>query len=184
MNNYMEQWDQLMRVHASAKRKLVLGIVFSGAALFCFIIYITLIFDYYTQDIAWVFLLLAFGCAGVGLPFLIIGIIGTKRSNANINRFKINNQMNNNPNLSGGVSYAPQGAPNYAPQYSQPYQNQYNMNAQAGAMNVNATSSNAFAQEVSSADEIRKFKELLDMGVISQEEFDAKKKQLLENNNA
>lgn len=31
----------------------------------------------------------------------------------------------------------------------------------------------------SSADELKKFKELLDMGVISQEEFDAKKKQLL-----
>ena len=28
-------------------------------------------------------------------------------------------------------------------------------------------------------DELKKFKELLDMGVISQEEFDAKKKQLL-----
>lgn len=31
----------------------------------------------------------------------------------------------------------------------------------------------------SSADELKKYKELLDMGVISQEEFDAKKKQLL-----
>lgn len=33
---------------------------------------------------------------------------------------------------------------------------------------------------VSTADELRKYKELLDGGVISQEEFDAKKKQLLE----
>ena len=32
---------------------------------------------------------------------------------------------------------------------------------------------------VSAADELKKFKDLLDMGVISQEEFDAKKKQLL-----
>lgn len=32
---------------------------------------------------------------------------------------------------------------------------------------------------ISSADELKKFKELLDMGVISQEEFDQKKKQLL-----
>ena len=31
----------------------------------------------------------------------------------------------------------------------------------------------------SAADELKKFKELLDMGAISQEEFDAKKKQLL-----
>ena len=34
-------------------------------------------------------------------------------------------------------------------------------------------------QQVSVADELKKFKELLDMGVITQEEFDAKKKQLL-----
>ena len=34
-------------------------------------------------------------------------------------------------------------------------------------------------QQTSSADELKKFKELLDSGVISQEEFDAKKKQLL-----
>ena len=34
-------------------------------------------------------------------------------------------------------------------------------------------------QQVSSADELKKFKELLDSGIITQEEFDAKKKQLL-----
>ena len=34
-------------------------------------------------------------------------------------------------------------------------------------------------QEKSSADELKKFKELLDSGIISQEEFDEKKKQLL-----
>lgn len=34
-------------------------------------------------------------------------------------------------------------------------------------------------QQASSAEELKKFKELLDMGVISQEEFDAKKNQLL-----
>lgn len=38
---------------------------------------------------------------------------------------------------------------------------------------------NTFVQEVSAADELKKFKELLDMGVITQEEFDTKKKQLL-----
>lgn len=35
------------------------------------------------------------------------------------------------------------------------------------------------ASQLSAADELKKFKELLDMGVITQEEFDAKKKQLL-----
>lgn len=34
-------------------------------------------------------------------------------------------------------------------------------------------------QKISEADELRKYKELLDSGVISQEEFDAKKKQIL-----
>ncbi len=37
----------------------------------------------------------------------------------------------------------------------------------------------AAVQQISQADELKKFKELLDMGVISQEEFDAKKKQIL-----
>ena len=35
------------------------------------------------------------------------------------------------------------------------------------------------SSSISDADELKKFKELLDMGIISQEEFDAKKKQLL-----
>jgi hypothetical protein len=35
------------------------------------------------------------------------------------------------------------------------------------------------ASAVSAADELKKFKELLDMGILTQEEFDAKKKQLL-----
>lgn len=45
---------------------------------------------------------------------------------------------------------------------------------------VAQASANAISDKViSSADEIKKFKELLDMGIITQEEFDAKKKQLL-----
>lgn len=35
------------------------------------------------------------------------------------------------------------------------------------------------ASATSNADELKKFKELLDLGVITQDEFDAKKKQLL-----
>ena len=44
-----------------------------------------------------------------------------------------------------------------------------------------SNTSTTVIQEVpqSNADELKKFKELLDMGVITQEEFDAKKKQLL-----
>ncbi len=42
-----------------------------------------------------------------------------------------------------------------------------------------AQSNIATISNVSSADELKKFKELLDNGIITQEEFDAKKKQLL-----
>ena len=42
-----------------------------------------------------------------------------------------------------------------------------------------ATQSGVPASTISAADELKKFKELLDSGVITQEEFDAKKKQLL-----
>ena len=41
------------------------------------------------------------------------------------------------------------------------------------------TAQSSTAPAASAADELKKFKELLDMGVITQEEFDAKKKQLL-----
>jgi len=44
---------------------------------------------------------------------------------------------------------------------------------------ANSNNASVGAQQASSADELKKFKELLDMGVINQEEFDAKKKQLL-----
>lgn len=39
--------------------------------------------------------------------------------------------------------------------------------------------SGGVVQQVSSAEELKKFKELLDIGIITQEEFDAKKKQIL-----
>ena len=45
------------------------------------------------------------------------------------------------------------------------------------AISENATPKTS--PQISAADEIRKFKELLDSGIISKEEFDAKKKQLL-----
>ena len=42
-----------------------------------------------------------------------------------------------------------------------------------------ASASNNATSNSSAADELKKFKELLDMGIITQEEFDTKKKQLL-----
>ena len=51
---------------------------------------------------------------------------------------------------------------------------EYSMN-----VNVVTTQTPLASQNFSVADEIKKFKELLDMGVLTQEEFDAKKRQLL-----
>ena len=48
-----------------------------------------------------------------------------------------------------------------------------------GQYSRKATSTNSPSSIVGGADEIKKYKELLDSGIITQEEFDAKKKQLL-----
>lgn len=48
-----------------------------------------------------------------------------------------------------------------------------------GLKNSNETAPIQVNEAVSSADELKKFKELLDSDIITQEEFDAKKKQLL-----
>ena len=45
--------------------------------------------------------------------------------------------------------------------------------------NLSAHKGGQVVQQLSGADEIKKYKELLDMGIVTQEEFDAKKKQLL-----
>lgn len=48
-----------------------------------------------------------------------------------------------------------------------------------GKLLVERQASKTASNETSSADDLKKYKELLDTGVISQEEFDAKKKQIL-----
>lgn len=45
--------------------------------------------------------------------------------------------------------------------------------------NAGSAATTQVVQQASAADELKKFKELLDMGILTQEEFDAKKKQLL-----
>ena len=45
--------------------------------------------------------------------------------------------------------------------------------------NIKNTTASGIVQQLSPAEEIKRYKELLEMGVITQEEFDAKKKQLL-----
>ena len=47
------------------------------------------------------------------------------------------------------------------------------------AKNNNGNSAQVVIQQVSAADELKKYKELLDTGAITQEEYEAKKKELL-----
>ena len=53
------------------------------------------------------------------------------------------------------------------------------INKKIRELKTNNNSAPAIIQQISPADELKKFKELLDSGVITQEEFDVKKKQLL-----
>lgn len=53
------------------------------------------------------------------------------------------------------------------------------INKKIGEAKRTRNDSTTIVQQVSAADELKKFKELLDQGIITQEEFDAKKKQLL-----
>ncbi len=67
----------------------------------------------------------------------------------------------------------------------------YNRCPDCGSLDLKSLTKEEFEQEmqnkntpsttsvISTADELKKFKELLDMGIITQEEFDAKKKELL-----
>jgi predicted Zn-dependent peptidase len=53
------------------------------------------------------------------------------------------------------------------------------LNKTIGKVQIDAAHQHNSTTPASNADELKKFKELLDAGVITQEEFDAKKKQLL-----
>lgn len=83
--------QQLMRYHASAKKKLVLGIVFTCLAyFFCLLGLATL---YFYVGVVFLVLSLPFFC--IGIPFLIIGIVKVPKSNRKIALAKM--KMKNTP---------------------------------------------------------------------------------------
>lgn len=91
MNN--NSLEQLMRAHSSAKRKLVLGIVFSAVAVF--LTYLGIMLASVSEELAAI-IVFSLPFYGVGIPFLIIGIIKTKKSNQRINQFKKEKSNENN----------------------------------------------------------------------------------------
>lgn len=85
MNN--QSLDQLMRVRASAKKKLILGIVFTAVAyFFSFIGLLTMS----GGAVGVVLVILSLPFYGVGIPFLIKGIIGTIKANRQIALARMN----------------------------------------------------------------------------------------------
>ena len=85
MNN--QSLDQLMRVRASAKKKLILGIVFTAVAyLFSFIGLLTMS----GGAVGVVLVIMSLPFYGVGIPFLIKGIIGTIKANRQIALARMN----------------------------------------------------------------------------------------------
>lgn len=80
--------DQLMANLSSAKKKMVLGIVFE--ALFVFFVFLgyVMIFAGTAYGFSAFLLIMSLAFAGVGTPFLIIGIINTIKANRKISLAK------------------------------------------------------------------------------------------------
>ena len=98
---------------------------------------------------------------GITIGYLQLETAGRVMNNTsnnffNENSFTYDSTVQTNEKMREVVNYVKERVSDIKNRESQPYQSQ-----------------------VSAADEIKKFKELFDMGIITQEEFDAKKKQLL-----
>ncbi len=113
--------------------------------------------------------------ASLATQFAQIVFLTHENSGNYINGSNLTNivDMNKIPFCSGMFSYEEANA----------YTKALYMEIKAALDNFKEQESNAstapVVQQVSAADELLKFKQLLDMGAITQEEFDAKKKQLL-----
>lgn len=107
--------DQLMKLHASSKRKMILGIVFTAVGMFVSLTGLFLSFFEYEFIIISAFAL-PFFC--VGLPFLITGIVKTANANRQISLAKKQNANNYSAQSQPGFQ-APQQT--YAQQPQQVY---------------------------------------------------------------
>lgn len=80
---------QLMEVYYSARRKRTLGIIFTSIAAFLFyLVYLLLIMGIRFRGGAVMFVLMALPFFGVGIPFLLKGILGTVKANRQISLLK------------------------------------------------------------------------------------------------
>ena len=82
------QMNSLLDEHSSKKKKMILGIVFVAVAFFIEMIGFALFADYYTVDAGLGLIVLSLPFWGVGIPFLIIGIIGVIKTNRQISMLR------------------------------------------------------------------------------------------------
>lgn len=78
--------DQLTQVHASAKKKMILGIIFTAVAYFFTMVGLFTA----SSGVGVVLIILSLPFYGVGIPFLIKGIIGTTKTNRQIALARMN----------------------------------------------------------------------------------------------
>ncbi len=81
-------FGQLMEVYYSARRKRTLGIVFTAVAAFVSYIGLLFVTGINSFAVGVVFIFMAAPFFGVGIPFLIKGIIGTIKANRQISLLK------------------------------------------------------------------------------------------------
>ena len=82
MNN--KPLEELLNAHASAKKKMILGIVFTAIAVFFATLGSIVVTAGASLSVMVVFLVLSLPFYGVGIPFLIKGIINTTKLNKQI----------------------------------------------------------------------------------------------------
>ena len=129
-NNSLEM-QQLLRKHSSSKTKMILGIIFVAVAFLIENVGLALLSSEEDEILVLGLVLIVFSLPfwGVGLPFLITGIIGLVKSNRRISIIRMEEKraaMQFQQNM-GAAAYQ---QPNYAqlnygqPNYTQPNYNQ------------------------------------------------------------
>ena len=116
-----------------------------------------------------------------GVGAVVGGVTGSKKTKSVCKSMQIKITLRNTPRQTEYLSFITTEVKTSGFIYQTSYKTAQDVLSalQIAVDMVNTSTVQESAQTISGADEIMKYKSLLDMGIISQEEFDAKKKQLL-----
>lgn len=114
-----------------------------------------------------------------GVGAVVGGVTGKRKTKTTVNSLKIKITVNdiNNPNIYIELMQMPAKTNN--PLYKEAYETAQEILSSLSIAQNKVAEQTANTQSSSNADEIMKYKQLLDAGAITQEEFDIKKKELL-----